>query len=102
MSRIKQGFEVSGSESVLELNGFPVLKEIGNRLEMEENPTLVAIRAFPALGLVNVLDIEYNILLDSYCGLQYLCQVNGIQDNYFIRGNLWNPTPQEILEEPCE
>ncbi len=111
--------------------GIQNLNELGNlqasrTLKIEENNNLTNIEALSKLefvqfnlyinnnnalenlnGLENLHSIERdlrirdNSALSNFCGLKPLLVNNGLGENYYVSGNAYNPTKQDIIDGNC-
>lgn len=98
------GLIINVNPSLININGLTSINKcIG--IEIAGNSALKNID-----GLMNIntisgngnLKLESNTLLNDLCGIKPLIENNGIEGNYIVSDNSFNPSEQDILDGNCK
>jgi hypothetical protein len=95
------GLTIVLSPSLGNINGFSNLRSIG-RIILADNNSLQNLNGFESLELIqSFIEIEENESLTDFCGLTNVLTLNGLQGEYRVSDNAFNPTQQDIIDGNC-
>jgi len=92
---------VTGIDSLIDINGLSNITRVNSDITINNNSRLLNLDGIMNLKYIQGdLDILNNSIID-FCGLNTLIIENGLQGNYNVLRNSYNPTIQDILDGNC-
>lgn len=93
---------IDQNESLLEINSFNLLESIETGLYIHDNNVLESIMGMKQLNYIGrSFEISENNQLKDFCNFTNLINTNGIQDDYIVNSNAYNPSIGDILAGNC-
>lgn len=101
-TRIDGRFIISDNDVLTNLDGLQSLETISDYINIGFNDELRDLNGLSGLLSVGTsLSISWNVQLNDFCGLQSLLTGDGVDGDFFIGNNAYNPTQQDIMEGNC-
>lgn len=101
------GLFVQRCDSLTNLGGLESLSSVNGNIFLIQNELITSVN-----GLENLVSVSGNLSigaggiggntsLTDFCALQNLLQNNGLQGNFSVQNNAYNPTQQDIIDGNC-
>ena len=92
---------ISDNQGLENLGGLIKLETITGSLRIKDNQGLKNLDDLQNLNYVGSLIVDSNTNLSDLCGLRNLLINNGLQGDYWVSNNAYNPTKQDIIDGNC-
>ena len=94
--------DINHNPSMIGLSGLESLTQVSGDLTLSTLSSLSNIASLSSLNNINgSLNIINNGLLSDFCSLTDLLTTGGLQGDYLIEANAYNPTLQQMLDGQC-
>lgn len=101
ITSIDANFSMNSNFNLSDFNGVQNITSIGGGLFISNLYEILNLDEFSNLETVGRLHILNNTLLEDFCGLNNVIQVNGFNGQYEVSNNSYNPTLQDLIEGNC-
>ena len=96
---ITNNLRIDGN-NIVDLIPLSTITSVGGDLYIYDNDVLTSLAGLDNIVSVSgSLNVSYNARLNGFCGLYPMLSSGGLGGNYFVFGNLVNPTRQKIIDD---
>jgi hypothetical protein len=100
ITRINGVLAIRSNESVTSMADFENLSHL-NWLLITDNKGLISLDGLENLNVLSRFQVNANIDLVDYCAVRNLFLNGNFNGSYFVNGNTFNPTQQDIIDGNC-